>query len=232
MFNCLYEKYKVDILGARKWLAFMELELKEKILLVIIMLGSLLSCVFNLLNKYIGSYIAIGMIFIGILLRFLFRSSKREKNRRVNQIALSANKRMCKMIQLLDSFKIDISNREQLNNLIDLAKKEQKEFDAWSGFRNMFKGMTTYILLPIITIFLTEYFKGIGGKILFFRAILLVIVCSIVVLFISAFALTFNDIFNSDIRYLDFFIRDIEDIKVFSQKTGQMVDELKKSKKE
>ena len=62
MFNYLYKKYKVEVLKISTWLSIKELKLYEKLSLVMVILGSILSGVFTLIKNDIGSYISLVMI--------------------------------------------------------------------------------------------------------------------------------------------------------------------------
>ena len=219
MFNYLYKKYKVEVLKTSTWLSIKELKLYEKLSLVMVILGSILSGVFTLIKNDIGSYISLVMIIIGFALILVLRSRKKEQQRIMKEIIEpSANERMQKVVRLLLEFEIDISDEEHLNNLIEQAKKEQDAYDVWKGFKKSFSGMTTYILLPIITILISEFFKDIGWETILVRAVVLLMICTCIVLITSAFALSFNDILNPDIRNLNYFIKDLEDVKLFKAK--------------
>lgn len=219
MFNYLYKKYKVEVLKTSTWLSIKELKLYEKLSLAMVILGSILSGVFTLIKNDIGSYISLVMIIIGFALILVLRSRKKEQQRIVKEIIEpSANERMQKVVRLLLEFEIDISDEEHLNNLIEQAKKEQDAYDVWKGFKKSFSGMTTYILLPIITILISEFFKDIGWETILVRAVVLLMICTCIVLITSAFALSFNDILNPDIRNLNYFIKDLEDVKLFKAK--------------
>ncbi len=219
MFNYLYKKYKVEVLKISTWLSIKELKLYEKLSLVMVILGSILSGVFTLIKNDIGSYISLVMIIVGFALILVLRSRKKEQQRIVKEIIEpSANERMQKVVRLLLEFEIDISDEEHLNNLIEQAKKEQDAYDVWKGFKKSFSGMTTYILLPIITILISEFFKDIGRETILVRAVVLLMICTCIVLITSAFALNFNDILNPDIRNLNYFIKDLEDVKIFKAK--------------
>lgn len=229
MFNYLYKKYKVEILKTSTWLQIKELKLYEKVFLVMFILGGILSGVFALIKNYIGSYISLAMIIIGLAFIFVFGSRKKEQQRIVKEIIEPlANERMQKVVQLLVEFGIDISNEEHLNNLIEQAKKEQIAYDVWRDLKKSFSGMTTYILLPIITIFISEFFKDVGWETLVVRAGVILMICLCIVLITSAFALNFNDILNTDIRNLNYFIKDVEDIKIFKAKAKNFVNKEKK----
>ena len=44
----------------------------------------------------------------------------------------------------------------------------------------------------------------------------------VIIVVLSAFATNMNDIFNRDMRNLDYFIRDVEDIKIFNSKVDKV----------
>lgn len=227
MFNNLYMQYKTSVLQKDIWMSLKRLKLYEKVSLAFMLLGGILSGVFSLLEINKGILFSLVMILIGLFLLILFRNRKPERVRIVDEIVEpAANERMEKVIQLLLKFDIDVKDEKQLNNLINQAQKEQSAYDFFGVFRNAFEGIKTYILLPIITIFLSEFFKEVGWELLLCRAVLLLLICCSIVVCISGFAFSINDILNSDIRNLNNFIKDIEDIKVFSQKAGNVVDNL------
>lgn len=122
---------------------------------------------------------------------------------------------MNEMVKLLRSFHIDAHNKQQLDEIIVMARKEEELYDAWKGFRGLFKGMATYILLPVISILLAEYFKDVAWPILITRAIVLMLFCLSMVMMISTFSMGITGILNPEIRDLRRLIRDIEDIKIF-----------------
>ena len=103
-------------------------------------------------------------------------------------------------------------------------------YDAWKGFRGLFKGMATYILLPVISILLAEYFKDVAWPILITRAIVLMLFCLSMVMMIFVFSMGITDILNPEIRDLRRLIRDIEDIKVFFRAGDSSFSLLKNDK--
>jgi len=216
MFNFLYKSYKINILNMDNTFSIKGMKLYEKVFLVLWLLGTMLVIVFALLENKLGLYGSIVLLVIALVILFFFRSRPLEQRRIVNDIIKpTAERRMKEMVALLTSFHVDVNDKKQLEELVLLAKKEEELYDIWKGFRGLFKGMTTYILLPIITIFLAEFFKNVAMTVLISRAVVLMIFCIIMVLVISAFSVNFTDFFNPDIRGLERFIRDVEDIKVF-----------------
>ena len=154
-----------------------------------------------------------------------------EQRRILNEkIGPAAEKRINEMVKLLRSFHIDVHNKTQLDEIIVMARKEEELYDAWRGFRGLFKGITTYILLPVITILLAEFFKDVSLSLLIRRAIVLILFCLSIGLIISAFSMGITDILNPEIRDLRRLIRDIEDIKVFFRDGDSSFSLLKNDK--
>lgn len=223
MFNCLYKQYKTEILKTSTLMSLKELKPYEKVFLTIVLLGSILTGIFSLLEIQTGIYISFGIVLAGIILLMVIRNRKPEQKRIVNDIIKpSANSRMQKMVDLLIEFGIDITEEKQLDQLITYAKREQDAYDVWKGLRKATKGMATYIILPIITIFLSDFFKGVEPEIFLKRAFFLLFIGFIIILLVFSFGLSIKDMLNPDIRDLDYFISDIEDVKTFQKKAQSM----------
>ena len=219
MFNYLYKKYRVDILKTNFGFSIKELKLYEKIGLVMFLGGAIFTAVCTFLLKYIWTYVTVLIMITGFVVLLVFRSRKSEQQRIIKDvIAPSAKERMEKIVNLLLEFGIDISDDEQLDNLIERAKKMQNSYDVSKGFRDIFKGGAKYIILPIVTIFFAEFLKDVPVEKLLLRAVVLILVSLCIVLVVAAFANEINEILNPDIRDLEYFIRDIEDVKTFSKK--------------
>ena len=215
MFFYLYKRYIVDILQKDSTFSFKDMQLYEKIFLAMWIIGAMLILAFALLGYMIGIFGASAILFIAFLILIIGGSNKMEQKRILNEkIGPAAEKRMNEMVKLLRSFHIDVSNKNELEEIIVMARKEEDLYDAWKGYRGLFKGMTTYILLPVISILLVEYFKDVEWSILITRAIILILFCLSMVIMISAFSMGITGILNPEIRDLRRLIRDIEDIKV------------------
>ena len=216
MFNYLFKRYKVDILQKDSTFSFKDMQLYEKIFLAMWIISSMLILAFALLGYMIGIFGSSAILIIAFLILIIGGSNKMEQKRILNEkIGPAAEKRMNEMVNLLRSFHIDVHNKKQLDEIIVMARKEEEMYDAWKGFRGLFKGITTYILLPVITILLAEFFKDVSLFILIRRAFVLILFCLCIVLMISAFSMGITDILNPEIRDLRRLIRDIENIKVF-----------------
>ena len=215
MFYYLYKRYKVDILQKDSTFSFKDMQLYEKIFLAMWIIGAMLLLAFALLGYMLGILGSSAILFIAFLILIIGGSNKMEQRRILNEkIRPAAEKRMNEMVKLLRSFHIDAHNKKQLDEIIVMARKEEELYDVWKGFRGLFKGMATYILLPIISILLAEYFKDVAWPILT-RAIVLMLFCLRMVMMIFVFSMGITDILNPEIRDLRRLIRDIEDIKVF-----------------
>lgn len=231
MFYSLYKKYKVDILQKDSTFSFKDMQLYEKIFLAMWIIGAMLILAFALLGYMIGILGSSAILFIAFLILVIGGSNKMEQKRILNEkIGPAAEKRMNEMVKLLRSFHIDVHNKKQLDEIIVMARKEEELYDAWKGFRGLFKGITTYILLPVITILLAEFFKDVSLSILIRRAIVLILFCLSIGLIISAFSMGITDFLNPEIRDLRCLIRDIENIKVFFRDEDSSFSFLKNDK--
>lgn len=216
MFFYLYKRYIVDILQKDSTFSFKDMQLYEKIFLAMWIIGAMLILAFALLGYMIGIFGSSAILFIAFLILIIGGSNKMEQKRILNEkIGPAAEKRMNEMVKLLRSFHIDVRNKNELEEIIVMARKEEDLYDVWKGYRGLFKGMTTYILLPVISILLVEYFKDVAWSILITRAIILILFCLSMVIMISTFSMGITGILNPEIRDLRRLIRDIEDIKVF-----------------
>ena len=230
MFFYLYKRYKVDILQKDSTFSFKDMQLYEKIFLAMWIIGAMLLLAFALLGYMLGILGSSAILFIAFLILIIGGSNKMEQRRILNEkIGPAAEKRMNEMVKLLRSFHIDVHNKKQLDEIIVMARKEEELYDAWKGFRGLFKGMATYILLPIISILLAEYFKDVAWPILT-RAIVLMLFCLSMVMMIFVFSMGITDILNPEIRDLRRLIRDIEDIKVFFRDVDSSFSLLKNDK--
>lgn len=231
MFNYLFKRYKVDILQKDSTFSFKDMQLYEKIFLAMWIVGAMLILAFALLGYMIGILGSSAILFIAFLILVIGGSNKMEQKRILNEKTVpAAEKRMNEMVKLLRSFHIDVHNKKQLDEIIVMARKEEESYDAWKGFRGLFKGITTYILLPVITILLAEFFKDVSLSILIRRAIVLILFCLCIGLMISAFSMGITDFLNPEIRDLRRLIRDIEDIKVFFRDEDSSFSFLKNDK--
>lgn len=222
MFNSLFNKYKLEVLETDFVKDIKDTPIYVKIFLAILILCSILSSIFGLLRWDAVSIVTVIVLIIDFIVLAILRNRKKERTRIVNEVIIpEANSRMSKMIDLLKAFDVEVKDENQLNHLIERAQEEKDYYDTWKGFRSLFKGTITYILLPIITIFLSEFFKDTDIITIIIRAAILLSVCAVFIVVIAAFAVNMRDFFNRDIRNLDYFIRDVEDIKIFNSKVDQ-----------
>jgi hypothetical protein len=223
MFNSLYKQYKIEILKTDS-MSLKDLKPYEKLFLTFFILGSILIGIFSLLDIKVGIYISFGFFFVCLIIFMFFSGKKTEQKRRFDEIIKpKANTRMKKMVSLLKEYGVDISEEKQLEQLIIYAKMEQDVYDVWKGLRKATKGMATYIILPIITIFLSEFFSDVELEMFLIRAGILLFIGFIIVLLVCSFSIDINDMLNPDIRDLEYFIRDIEDVKAFPAKAQEMI---------
>lgn len=212
MFNLLYMKYQKEIMRPYRG-KFKDLNLYEKIFLIVLISDASLFAVFSFLNNKIGSIVTFAIILFWIIIFAIKRHQPEEQERLIKEN--NSKERMKQMIKLLNEFHIDISDDNQLDRLIERATKEQKAYDIRKDFKVSFGSMTTYILLPMLTLLLQKIFDGAKLMDLIYGAFLIFLFCIMVVALIFSCSSIFKDLFNKDIRNLKEFIEDIEDIKDF-----------------
>ena len=212
MFNLLYMKYQKEIVRPYRG-KFKDLNLYEKIFLIVLISDASLFAVFSFLNNKIGSIVTFAIILFWIIIFAIKRQQPEEQERIIKKN--KSTERMKQMIKLLNEFHIDISDDNQLDRLIERATKEQKAYDIWKDFKVSFGSMTTYILLPMLTLLLQKIFDDAKLMDLIYGAFLIFIFCIMIVALIFSCSSIFKDLFNKDIRNLKEFIEDIEDIKDF-----------------
>ncbi len=192
---------------------FKDLNLYEKIFLIVLISDASLFAVFSFLNNKIGLIVTFAIILFWIIIFAIKRHQPEEQERLIKEN--NSKERMKQMIKLLNEFHIDISDDNQLDRLIERATKEQKAYDIWKDFKVSFGSMTTYILLPMLTLLLQKIFDDAKLMDLIYGAFLIFLFCIMVVALIFSCSSIFKDLFNKDIRNLKEFIEDIEDIKDF-----------------
>lgn len=212
MFNLLYMKYQKEIMRPYRG-KFKDLNLYEKIFLIVLVSDASLFAAFSFLNNKIGSIVTFAIILFWIIIFAIKRHQPEEQERLIKEN--NSKERMKQMIKLLNEFHIDISDDNQLDRLIERATKEQKAYDIWKDFKVSFGSMTTYILLPMLTLLLQKIFDDAKLMDLIYGAFLIFLFCIMVVALIFSCSSIFKDLFNKDIRNLKEFIEDIEDIKDF-----------------
>lgn len=212
MFNLLYMKYQKEIMRPYRG-KFKDLNLYEKIFLIVLISDASLFAAFSFLNNKIGSIVTFAIILFWIIIFAIKRHQPEEQERLIKEN--NSKERMKQMIKLLNEFHIDISDDNQLDRLIERATKEQKAYDIWKDFKVSFGSMTTYILLPMLTLLLQKIFDNAKLMDLIYGAFLIFLFCIMVVALIFSCSSIFKDLFNKDIRNLKEFIEDIEDIKDF-----------------
>lgn len=219
MFNCMFKRYKVEVLNVSFGKLWDGLKLYEKIFLVTVIMGALLTSIFSLLHYNQLAMIFMGIMFVSIAILMLTQNRQSEQKRIIDeQICPSARARAKKVVSLLSDFDIDYRDENQLDRIIMQAEKTREECDVWKWLSKSLKGTAIYVLIPIIMIILSEFFKRVSTEELLIYAIIFILICCLGVVVVSAFAMNISDILNSNIRNLNYFIRDLEDLKVFSKK--------------
>ncbi|MBO4609374.1 MAG: hypothetical protein J5696_05825 [Lachnospiraceae bacterium] len=233
MFNCMFLKYKIEVLNVDLKKLLSRMHWYEIVGVLLMVAGAIAFDFFLGLLNFWGSCISFGGIFIGIV--FLVASDllpKLKKRKYSERTVPYAYERMDDMIKLLKTFDIDPNDKDQVNLLIETAKKERITYDVWGGFRGVTKGIFTYVIIPIVAVLIANLFED-TKEISQISYALFVVLCGLAcVVIVYAVVSMFKGLFNADIKKLDYFIEDLEDLLVFKTLTKKETEKLNTSSKE
>ncbi len=236
MFDSLFRKYKKVVLVNDFKKHFKRLDKKQKRFMVATYFGLFLSWVLSFIKiKYnaIPDIIYFIMIGISILLIIVGIVYIRRKNKLNTKNPFEEEKgttpeelRMKDVINLLNSYDINISDAGELNNLIERAKEEKPMYDIFVGFRKLFGNAYTSIIVPSITAVIAVYVdKSEWGN----NGIVLLLVF-IVVWFGVSFVATTNSYLMefaiTDWHKLDYLIGDVRDVLDFPERAKFLREQL------
>lgn len=227
MFNLLYKKYKNDILRFKVWEEFKKLHFYEKTFLIALIFCVILEFFFAFVSNVSGFIVTLVVLIFCFIVFTIKRNKTEEQNRIINEvIEPAARERMKQMIKLLNEFNIDISDDQQLDCLIERAKKEQINYDVFLDLKAPSVIVATYILLPTLTLLLQKIFDKTKLMEAFRNVLIILVLCGIAVGVMYSVPAIFKDLFNKDIKNLKEFINDIEDIKDFHNKAFHIKQEI------
>ncbi len=130
---------------------------------------------------------------------------------------------MKELVELLSSeeFQVKIDSQEELDRLIQYAKEEVDRYDYFKDWKTLFSALGKYLLLPATGIFIVEYLNDVSYIEIIIRALILILVGGIVIFTVQTITMDLVDILNPEKKWLKYFIRDMEELKVFSNKAKQ-----------
>lgn len=215
MFYYMMRKYRVDVLKCDSNRNIKELRLYEKISFLIMFIGLSASAILAILRYTTYAILSYSLIFFGVLLLYIFRNfGKEEKIFNEKVIYPNSKKRMKSVVDLLMFFDIDYENDDELDRLIKYSENEIQRLAVGNHLKRYSEGITKYILIPIITIFLTEYLKVENMEELIVRAFVLLIISTSVVVIVYGIVFLLED-FNRYKDEINNFKQDIEQLKIF-----------------
>ena len=233
MFNCMFLKYKIEVLNVDMKEVLSKMHWYEIVGAILMVVGTIFFDFFLGLLCISGACISFGVLFVGVV--FLVASDvlpKLKKRKYSERTEPYAYARMDNMIKLLNSFDIDPNDEEQIYLLIETAKKEKTTYDIWGGFRGFTKGIFTYVIIPIVAILVANLFED-SKEINQIAYALFVVLCGLAcVVIVYAVVSMFKGLFTADIKKLDYFIEDLEDLVVFKYLTKKEAAKLNASSNE
>ncbi len=225
MFDLLFEKYKKEVLKEEYIKTFLALKKYEKISLLLIFIGPMLAGILGFFKMYKYSFASYILVLVGFCIIKLYRANNEEKQDIIeNRIKPHAEKKMLCLIGLLKEMEINVDNDEELDKLSQFARKRMDESNVWKSFGSPFSGLSKYVLIPMVTILISNYFKDLDLWDTVFRAIVLVFISSIVIIVVVSIVTTVDDFANKQKSQLKSFIDDIDELKIFREKSKKLLE--------
>ena len=227
MYNYLYQKYKNEMIDTGITNVFKKTNKYERIALLSLLLG-----VVGFLISFLFKLYILGMVFYAIIIATAMISMIRDKSKKIKIqyteeiIKPNAYARIERMVGLLrkPEIDIDVTDKNQLEDVISLAKKERDLYLADNRTKAIFSGVWSSIVVPTISILLSKFLAEID-----FKRIIVCIILSVLMFFAGYMVSEFKTSLNTEIRDLNCFIRDLENVKVFYQKTKSVLMEMEKN---
>ncbi len=222
-FNYLFEKYQ-EIYKKNRRRSFKKLQVYEKIFLILLILNGLLAAIFATLNMLMLAWISVLVMLAALVVLNIIRKNPKEKKRYLlEELGPTVNNNMKDLVELLSSeeFQVNIDSQEELDRLIQYAKEGIDRYDYFKDGKTLFSVVGKYLLLPATGIFIVEYLKDVNYIGIINRAVILILAGCFIIFFVQTITMDLVDILNPEKKWLKYFIRDMEELKVFSNKAKQ-----------
>lgn len=222
-FGYLFEKYKMIYKNNRRR-SFKNLQVYEKVFLILLILSGLLVAIFATLNMVMITGISALMMLVVLAVLIIIRNNPKEQKRYLSEeLGSIVNNNMKDLVELLsgEEFQVKIDSQEELDRLIQYAKEEADRYDYFKDWKTLFSAVGKYLLLPATGIFIAEYLKGVNYVEIIKRAVIFIFWGCIISIAVQTITMDIIDILNPEKKWLKCFIRDMEELKVFSNKAKQ-----------
>lgn len=224
MFEKMYDEYNKVVLHKKLFKWIKGKSIAEKLGLYLSFLSVLCASIFSLNNLKIFAYISYAVMGIGLFVFAISENKEKIKYEKGNSSIVSP--RFVNTIEILEKYGIDVTDEEQLDKLIEKIKREQTEHTYMNLFIRSFKYVGITFIIPVITVLLDKIFDNMDLEKYINAIIKMMIFCFLLIILVIAFYQMVSDFSNSRNNNLKRFIRDVDDIKIFSSKAFEVKKEI------
>lgn len=214
-FSDFFINYKLGTKEIKTTIPFKELPLFKKIFMMLLFVFAVLGIIFALLDY---SKVAFAFIFTMIILVIIFividSRPKNLSNNLTNYHIPYSQERMNMLCELLSNYKINLSDCNKIDLLIEEAKHEQTHCDYYNTLKTPFKTLSA-LIVPIAVYIAKNYANSLSSNEITALAILAIplIICFYAILF--AVTPMFKDLINRDYNTYENLIADLKQVKIF-----------------
>jgi hypothetical protein len=214
----LFISYKIGLKGIKNLIPFTKLPLHRKIAVVLTFAFSLLAFILYTLHQFVIALIIVIIAFFLLIVFFIIDSRKKNLEHMLqNHYTLYSQKRMNMVINILNDYKIDITDIDSIDLLITEAQSSQEQSDYLAPLKNPLKMLGT-IIVPIV-VFAAQKSGTAATQdemiTMSMQAIIIVISIFSIIISITAIA---KDIFYRDYNKYNDLISDLKQVKIFYSK--------------
>lgn len=217
-FSDLFISYKIGLKGIKSTIPFSKLPLHRKVALIIFFTSGVTSVILFLLNITIVSCVTFGLGLLTIIIFIILDSMKRNlKNMLDHHYAPYSRKRMEMVINVLQSYGIDIHRHDSIDLLIEEAKSAQIQNDYLSPLKKPIKTLGA-IIIPIIVYVAQKIGDDTTPDEIVPMALQVIVLIILSFSIILSIIPIIKEIFYFDYNKYNEFIYDLKQIKLFYAK--------------
>lgn len=216
MIWCFFEEYKTTVLNVSSKRSIKELKLYEKIILIILVIGTICSTVFSMIKNVYAEIITVSLMFVCIVLKMMIDNFPENKRQIIEQRKKNNIKRLKLLGGLLKKYEISPYDEDRIRGIISLINEEIGRRKVWNVYSNIMGKYSLYFLIPVISIFLAKYLDTKSISELVIRAGKIIGVSFFIVLSLAAFTDSLTDLLERERRNMRCLVNDLESIVTFN----------------
>lgn len=211
----LFIDYEIGLKNIKKSIPWTNLPMYRKVFIVMLFIAGALAILFMLLKIDLVGYMAIGVMFLILIAFTAIDATKRNlKEMLDSHYSIYSKNRMQMVITVLNKYKINISDRDTINLLIEQAEKSKVENDPFLHVKGPIKTLGA-IIIPIIIYVAKNIAESSSQDEVLSLALLSVALILCVASIIFALLPILRIIFYRDLNRYEDLIYDLNQIKIF-----------------